>query len=206
MAPHIPISELTFSDVRPEHEAAIRQMCDATHAAHRARLPHIFDAENAHVSGLIDHALRCDETTAEELCAVIRCACHQGAVIGYVLIAWVAPKPPEHSANAMIADIAVASDMRGQGIGSALLAHARETMTRYNLASLSADVWQGNPASHAIFERAAFRPERTTFRFGTPVPRPAITEPPKQTLLKNPLLPIGLILLLLGAALAFLSG
>ena len=163
-------TEVILRDATPGDEAAIRALSDATHAAHRARLPHVFDADNGYQHELLDTVFGRPAPEDSAFRARIRTAHRDGALLGYVFVIW--ERAEDGTANALVADIAVTEAARGQGIARRLLADLQTRMEEAGWASLQADVWRGNPASEALFRGAGFETERVTYRFGTPVARP----------------------------------
>lgn len=58
-----------------------------------------------------------------------------------------------------IADLAVAPDHEGQGIGRALLAHAEAWARKNRCKLLTLSVFPGNTRAHALYERNGFGPD-----------------------------------------------
>lgn len=173
-----PPAPITVRDADPSQEDAIRALSDATHAEHRARLPHVFDSDNAYQHSLLDTVFGPPLPADTSFRANVRVACRGDDLLGYVFVIWDAEDRAE--ATALIADIAIAPHARGTGVGKRLLADLQGQMEHYGWASLRADVWQDNAASHALFHAADFASERVTYRYGTPAPRQiADPEPPK---------------------------
>ncbi|MCV2869542.1 GNAT family N-acetyltransferase [Defluviimonas sp. WL0002] len=63
--------------------------------------------------------------------------------------------------------VGVYDGMRGQGVGSALLAHAEGVARRAGLRAVSLIVFSGNPGARRLYERAGFR-ERARRRMHVP--------------------------------------
>lgn len=70
------------------------------------------------------------------------------------LIAWVLTHEL-YSAGAcvFISDIAVSSDARGQGVGTALMAHAQDWARAHGAAKLGWDVWKRNATALNFYQR-----------------------------------------------------
>lgn len=188
--------DIEFRAALPEHEPAIQALSDATHTAHRNRLPHAFSPENDYQQKLLvaafDPAIRAKLKYNLDLVV----ACRGDDMLGYVLVIWHRPDAGHEQINAMIADIATFEHARGQGIGAALLGHLRGRMQTEGWDSLTADVWHGNTASHALFTKSDFTPEQTKYRFGQPPARSTPASAPRTPTRLPWLIP----LLILGAA------
>lgn len=79
------------------------------------------------------------------------------ASVGFVLLRKIGVKA------GMIYDIGVYPDARRQGFGLALLHHAVATADAYGWDRLFASVWDGNTASHQMFQSAGFSPQKPLF-------------------------------------------
>ncbi len=177
-----PHAEMQISDARPEHEAAVRALSDATHRTHRARLPHVFGPENSYQHWLLDRAFAQKPPPKSTFRNLLRVACQNDEVVGYAMLVWDTPQPPQTTTTAVVADIAVTPELQRTGIATALLADANALRETHGWHAINADVWDGNAASHALFVQAGFVAERTVYRRGTPPPlTEADASPPAKT-------------------------
>ena len=169
----MPADPITIEPALPEHEPLIRAQSAATNAAHHARLPHVFRASNDYQDRLLDAAFAPPEGVPSDYRSRIFVARRGTDTLGFALVIWNAPDPQKPGdTTALIADIATFDHARGQGVGLALLRHLAAQRQALGWDSLLADVWSGNDASHALFRKAGFDPERTEYRLGTPAPLP----------------------------------
>lgn len=167
---------ITITPARPEHEALIRAQSAQTNSAHHARLPHVFQAENGFQNGLLDAAFADDLTGADKVQGRVFVASNSDTPLGFALVIWTKPTDTREGCSALVADIATFDGARKQGVARALLTYLEAQMPVHGWESLTADVWHGNTASHALFHAAGFTPERVEYRLGTP--SPAIDTPP----------------------------
>ncbi len=65
--------------------------------------------------------------------------------------------PPPKKDMEYVADLGVAEDMRGKGIGSALLNHQKEVARRKNRRVYALDVALDNPRAQKLYERFGFK-------------------------------------------------
>jgi GNAT superfamily N-acetyltransferase len=143
-------------------------------------LPHIFDTDNSYQHSLLDAAFGPPLPKGSPFRSLILVANDGDDLLGYVFVIWDGTQP--EGATALIADIAIAERVQGKGIGKMLLRDLHGQMKDQGWASLRADVWQGNTASHALFSGAEYATERVTYRFGTPsAQHVAPPEPPQTT-------------------------
>lgn len=158
------MENLRIINALPEHEALVRALSDQTHRVHRERLPHKFGPDNGYQHFLLDAAV--GHTAITKFRCLLRVACREDAFLGYALVVW--DEAAGHDVPAVIADIAVTPAFQRQGIGRALLADLEGLRATKSWHSLTADVWHGNAASHAMFLQAGFNPDRTEFCKGSP--------------------------------------
>ena len=186
--------DITISPALPEHAPAIYALSDATHAAHRSRLPHVFGPDNDYQHKLLDAAFNPEKLRALAFRLRLLVACRGDDLQGYVLVIWNLPDPKHAQCNAIIADIATFDHARGQGVGAELLAHLRAQMMNEGWDSLLADVWHQNEASHAMFASNSFTAERTEYRYGQPLSKEYQASETKTNLKKKWLVPLLIII------------
>lgn len=163
--------------VSAEFEQHIRALSRQTQELHQHRLPHIFYDGGAEQQRLLDLIFDVDVPPN----ALGFMALQQDALAGYVLIILDGGQENGGAVNALIADICTVTDFQRQGVARALLTHCAAEKERRGWESLHAQVWQGNAASHALFNAAGYLAERTDYRLGSP----SVPPPPDATRLRQ---------------------
>ena len=62
-------------------------------------------------------------------------------------------------------DLCVDQTIRGKGIGQALFAHVREEAAAMGCFAVTLNVWEGNDAARAFYDRMGLKPRSTTMEF-----------------------------------------
>ena len=62
-------------------------------------------------------------------------------------------------------DLCVDQTIRGKGIGQALFTHIREEAAAMGCAAITLNVWEGNDAARAFYDRMGLKPRSTTMEF-----------------------------------------
>ncbi|MCB2067724.1 MAG: GNAT family N-acetyltransferase [Erythrobacter sp.] len=76
-----------------------------------------------------------------------------GRVVAFLIVAWEASS---RRAFAVIEDMAVEPDLRGQGLGSRLIALAEQRISERGIEWVFLESGLGNEGAHQLFERAGF--------------------------------------------------
>jgi len=96
-------------------------------------------------------------------------------------LSWWVREDVRNIGNGTIEDIFVLPEMRGLGVGDALIAKACDLADARDWDNLEAQVFASNSYSEALFRRAGFLPQATTYRYGpTRRARPVDIEDPAQ--------------------------
>lgn len=147
------MSEIKIAPTTSAQLGAVLDQTRATFETHRARLPRSFPdklllkLEDRH-RGAVDLA----ETDATSYSAT-----KDGQHVGFILLRakWGA---------GMVYDIATFPNTRQQGVGRALLNHGIEVAGASAWPILVASVWDGNEASHRLFQSAGFHATKPYFK------------------------------------------
>lgn len=135
-------------------------------AGHATRMPVYFPPE-----GQAAHEAEMTRALSEARVVVAR---RGGDPLGFAC--WSKPEGPEGAISASVQGYFVRPDLRGQGIGRALLAAIAAEKEPHGWQRVTAAVWAGNPASMACLAGAGFAPEFALWRLGDLPPR---TSPPR---------------------------
>ncbi|NNE88371.1 MAG: GNAT family N-acetyltransferase [Silicimonas sp.] len=140
------MADIQIAPATPAHLPAILDQTRATFQEHRARNPKAFPdktyrmLESRHRAALLGDAKGSITFAA---------TAHDASLAGFVLLR-------SFTRAAMIYDIGTLPAARRSGVGSALLAHALTVAKDRRWEMLFASVWDGNEASHRLFQKAGF--------------------------------------------------
>ena len=145
----------------------ILDLSRATYAEHRARQPWAFPENGFETTVVpnVDAAFRQGGRELQESPSAF--AAYLGDdFAGYVLLSsWARPGGLDMP-HVSIEDIRVLPEMRGKGVGTALLSHVKALAEARDWDSLVATVWDGNTASQEMFEAAGFHVQARNYRIG----------------------------------------
>lgn len=134
----------------PTSSAEIKRHLRTTFEEHRARDPAAFPERRF---AKLERSLAA-AFDPQQRSYSLRSARRDGRLVGYVLVRYF------HDVS-MVGDIWVDPGERGRGVGGALLADVVERAANDGRGCLYASVWEGNEASHRLFQRMDFTATRS---------------------------------------------
>lgn len=143
------MSDIQIAPAIPAHLPEILDQARATYLEHRARIPFVFrerlyrKIERKHKGSV----------TGENQFPMSFAATADGSLAGYVLLYSVLQQ-------GMIYDISVFPAARRKGVGRALVAQSLAVGRERKWDKIFATVWDGNEASHRLFQASDFTPEK----------------------------------------------
>ncbi|MFK7754272.1 MAG: GNAT family N-acetyltransferase [Sedimentitalea sp.] len=190
-------AKIVVQDATRAHEDDIRSFSHRTHDVHHAGLPHRFGPDDSYKTALIDLAFDPIKARKKGLGCLIRVACRDPEILGYVMVIWTLEKD---ETSAGIADIGTFKAGRGLAVGALLLADLKDQMQQRGWHSLTSNVWQNNAPSHRLFRSADFQVEMTEYRFGTP---PPLSQKPVKKTRRSAAMLVALVFLIVSVFFAY---
>ena len=148
--------DVTVRLATPDDLEALVRLMAAVQVLHADALPDVFRAEldEAAARTMLANPLREDRVFVAE---------RMRSAVGYAWLAFVeraADVAMRERRFAYINHIGVVPDLRGRGIGRALVAAAREEAAARDVVEIGVDWWHFNAAAGAFFARVGFEPRR----------------------------------------------
>ena len=149
-------------------KAKIASLCRETYEAHRAEMPQDWPGNffELAIQPMVDAAFLSPKGRKLKHSTSLFVAMMDERLAGYYRLSHCPTDPAKEFFSVDLQDIYVLSEFREQGVGTAMVAHAKALAKQHDWDSLTATVADWNSSSRAIFEAEGFRVESRKFSFG----------------------------------------